>query len=59
MCDGAVDDDLLLLVEQRDHLPLRPDCPLQLWPLTRIDPPLRMRIDPVKPRLSRATVLVG
>jgi len=27
--DGAVDDGLLLLVEQRDHLPLRPDRPLQ------------------------------
>src|SRR3990170_1418626 len=26
---GAVDDGLLLLVEQRDHLPLRPDRPLQ------------------------------
>src|SRR5947207_9042099 len=27
--DGAVDDGLLLLVEQRDHLPFRPDRPLQ------------------------------
>src|SRR5947207_10065238 len=27
--DGAVDDGLFLLVEQRDHLPLRPDRPLQ------------------------------
>src|ERR1035438_10371491 len=27
--DGAVNDGLLLLVEQRDHLPLRPDRPPQ------------------------------
>src|SRR5882672_10986121 len=27
--DGAMDDCELLLVQQRDHLPLRPDCPLQ------------------------------
>src|SRR6266446_5678004 len=27
--DGVVDDGLLLLVEQRDHLPLRADRPLQ------------------------------
>src|ERR1039458_10861139 len=27
--NGAVDDGLLLLVEQRDHLPLRPDRALQ------------------------------
>ncbi|MND00924.1 hypothetical protein D3C83_197120 [compost metagenome] len=27
--DGEVDDGLLLLVEQRDHLQLRPDRPLQ------------------------------
>ena len=27
--DGAVDDGLLLLVEQRDHLPFRPDRPVQ------------------------------
>src|ERR1039458_8737724 len=29
ICDGTVDDGLLLLVEQRDHLSLRPDRPLQ------------------------------
>ena len=27
--DGAVDDGLLLLVEERDHPPLCPDRPLQ------------------------------
>src|ERR1035441_9157991 len=27
--DGAVDDGRLLLIEQPDHLPLSPDCPLQ------------------------------
>jgi len=30
-----------------------------LWPLTRIDPPLLTRIDPLKRLLNSATVLVG
>ena len=30
-----------------------------MWPLTRIDPPLLTRIDPLKRLLNSATVLVG
>ncbi len=30
-----------------------------MWPLTRIDPPLLMRNDPLKRLLNSATVLVG
>jgi len=31
----------------------------KLWPLTRIDPPLLTRIDPLKLPLNSATVVVG
>ena len=41
--DGAVNDSLLLLLEQRDHLPLRPDRPLQ--------PPVRLVQKPHHRRL--------
>jgi len=30
-----------------------------MWPLTRIDPPLLTRIDPLKLPLNSATVVVG
>ena len=32
---------------------------IELWPLTRIAPPLLTRIDPLKLALNSATVLVG